>query len=80
MKTSQRGIALLIVLWVTAILMVMVLSFSVMIRAEGYGTIAFKEGIEKKLFAEAGIERGIMEILYRSANRNQTVFQGTGDR
>jgi len=42
MKTSQRGIALLIVLWVTAILMVMVLSFSVMIRAEGYGTIAFK--------------------------------------
>ena len=73
MKTSQRGIALLIVLWVMAILMVMVLSFSVMIRAECYGTIAFKEGIEKKLFAEAGIERGIMEILYRSANQNQTV-------
>ena len=73
MKTSQRGIALLIVLWVTAILMVMVLSFSVMIRAEGYGTIAFKEGIEKKLFADAGIERGIMEIVYHSANRNQAV-------
>lgn len=73
MKTSQHGIALLIVLWVTAILMVMVLSFSVMIRAEGFGTIAFKEGIEKKLFAQAGIERAIMEILYRTANQNQTV-------
>jgi general secretion pathway protein K len=70
---SQRGIALLIVLWVMAILMVTVLSFSLMIRAEGFGAIAFKEGIEKKLFAEAGIERGIMEVMYRSLNRNRIV-------
>jgi general secretion pathway protein K len=73
MKTSQRGIALLIVLWVMAILMVAALSFSVMIRAEGHGAMAFKEGMEKKRLAEAGIERGILEIVYRSVNRNQTV-------
>ena len=70
---SQRGIALLIVLWVMMILMVTVFSFSVMTRAETYGTLAFKEGMEKKFLAEAGIERGIMEIMYRSVNQNQTV-------
>ena len=73
MKESQRGIALLIVLWVMTILMAMVFSFSVMTRAESYGTLAFKDGLEKKFLAEAGIERGIMEIIYRSVNRNQAV-------
>lgn len=73
MKGSSRGIALLIILWVMTILTVMALSFSVMTRAESYGTLAFREQTEKKLFAEAGIERGIMEIIYRSVNRNQTV-------
>jgi general secretion pathway protein K len=73
MKESQRGIALLIVLWVMTILMVIAFSFSVMTRAESYGTLAFKAGVDKKLLAEAGIERGIMEMIYRSVNRNQTV-------
>jgi general secretion pathway protein K len=73
MKSSQKGIALLIVLWVMMILMVTVFSFSVMTRAETYGTLAFKEGVEKKFLAEAGIERGIMEMIYRSVNQNQTV-------
>ena len=78
MKASQRGIALLIVLWVMAILMVTVLSFSMMIRAEAYGTLAFKERVEKKRLAEAGIERGIMEIAYRSVHRNRTAtLEGT---
>jgi general secretion pathway protein K len=75
MKGSPRGIALLIVLWVTAMLTVMAFSFSVMTRAESYGTLAFKEGTEKKLLAEAGIERGITEMIYRFVNRGQTVTQ-----
>ncbi len=62
MKAPPRGIALLIVLWVMTVLTVMVFSFTVMTRAESYGTLAFKERTEKKLLAEAGIERGIMEI------------------
>jgi general secretion pathway protein K len=73
MKGSQRGIALLIVLWVLAVLTVLVFSFSLMTRAESYGTLAFKEGLEKKFLAEAGIERGIMEIIYRSINKNQAL-------
>jgi general secretion pathway protein K len=73
MKESRRGIALLIVLWVMTILTVTAFSFSVMTRAESFGTIAFKEGVDKKLLAEAGVERGIMEMIYRSVNRGQTL-------
>lgn len=69
----QRGIALLIVLWVMTILTVMAFSFSLLTRAEGYGTLTFKEGLEKKLLAEGGIDRGITEIFYRAVNRNQTL-------
>lgn len=72
-KNPQSGIALVIVLWILAILMVMVFSFSVMTRGETYGLLAFKDGMEEKLHAEAGINRGIMEIIYRSVNQNQSV-------
>jgi general secretion pathway protein K len=72
-KISQKGIALLIVLWVMAVLTVMVFSFAVMTRAESYGTLAFREMAEKRLLAEAGIERGVMEIFYWSINRNQAL-------
>jgi len=75
----RRGIALLIVLWVLTILMVTVFSFAVMTRAETYGTFVFREDTEKRYLAEAGIERGILEILYASANRNRTVtLEGMG--
>ncbi len=75
-EESQKGIALLLVLWVMVILMVSVFSFSLMTRAETYGTLAFKEAMEKKFLAEAGVERGIMEIIYRSVNQSQTLVLG----
>lgn len=56
------------VLWVLTILMVIVLSFSFMTRTETLSTLSFMEGIEKKFLAEAGIERGIVEIFYRIQN------------
>ena len=70
---TEKGIALLIVLWVLTILMVIVLSFSVMARTEIYSTLAFKGGIERKFIAEAGIERGITELFYREVYKDQTV-------
>jgi general secretion pathway protein K len=70
---TEKGIALLIVLWVLTILMVIVLSFAVMARTETYSTLAFKGGIEKKFIAEAGLERGIMELFYREMYKDQTV-------
>jgi len=66
----ERGIALLMVLWVLTALMVIVLSFSFMAKTETLATLSFKEGIEKKFLAEAGIERGMVEMLYRSKNLN----------
>lgn len=66
---SQSGVALLMVLWVLTLLMVIVLSFSFTARTETQSTLAFKEGIEKRFLAEAGIERGIIELFYRKQNR-----------
>ncbi|MFH1701886.1 MAG: helix-hairpin-helix domain-containing protein, partial [Nitrospirota bacterium] len=80
MKTiaSQKGIALLMVLWVLTILMVIALSFSSMTRTETYSTLSFKEGAEKKLLAEAGIERAIMELFYRMQNIGmKTILEGS---
>jgi general secretion pathway protein K len=71
--TAEKGIALLMVLWVLTILMVLVLSFSLMTRTETYATSSFKEATEKKFLAEAGLERGILELFYRNANKNQAI-------
>lgn len=66
--SCEKGIALLMVLWVLTVLMVVVLSFSLMSRTETHSTLSFKDGIEKKFLAEAGINRGLMEIFYRRQN------------
>jgi general secretion pathway protein K len=58
------------VLWVLTVLMVIVLSFSFMTKTEALATLSFKEGIEKKFLAEAGIERGVVEMIYRAQNLN----------
>lgn len=68
--SSNRGIALLITLWLLVILSVMAFSFSSLVRTESYSTYAFKDGIENKYIAEAGIQRGIAELFNRIAARN----------
>lgn len=70
---SQRGIALFITMWMLVILTVMVFSFSLLVRTESHATLAFKEGVENKFLAEAGMQRGIVEIIYRNANMNQAI-------
>ena len=73
MTGSQRGIALLLVLWILSILMVIAMSFTFMTRSDAYSALYFREGVQKKYLAEAGIERGIMELIHRSVNKNQVV-------
>jgi len=68
----QKGIALLMVLWVLTILTVMVFSFSYMARTEAYAALSFRQTIEKKFLAEAGMERGIAELFYMNTNKNKT--------
>ncbi|MBS4060993.1 MAG: general secretion pathway protein GspK [Bacteroidetes bacterium] len=72
---TQKGIILIIVLWVLTILMVIVLSFSVMARTESYSTLAYREELEKKFLAEAGVERGIAELFYRNLFKNANIFE-----
>lgn len=72
---TQQGIILIIVMWVLTILMVIVLSFSVMTRTETYAALGFREGLEKKFLAEAGIERGIIELFYRNIYRGQEMLE-----
>lgn len=73
---SSRGIALLMVLWVLMILMVIVLSFSYLTRTEALGTLAYRNSVANKFMAEAGIERAVMEVLYRNQNRALPPVEG----
>lgn len=63
---NRKGFALLLVTWVITALMVVVLTFSFITRVETSTTLSFKELIEKRFIAEAGIQRGILEIFYFS--------------
>jgi len=75
---NDHGIALLTVLWILTILSVLALTFSYMARTETLSTISFKENLEEKFLAEAGIERGVAELFYRTHYRDQEIeFEGT---
>ncbi len=65
---SKDGIALVMVLWILAILMVIVLSSSYMTRTETHATIFFKQATQERFLAEAGIEKAIIELFYRKSN------------
>ena len=64
----------MLVLWVMIVLMVVVISFAALTRGETSAALAFRTGLEKRFAAEAAIERGIMEIVYRGVNRRQAVI------
>jgi type II secretory pathway component PulK len=72
-RDLQSGIALMTVLWIMTILLVIVFSFSYMARTETLSILSFKDGMERKFTAEAGIERGIAELFYRNVYKNQSV-------
>jgi general secretion pathway protein K len=74
---SEDGFALVVVMWIITLLMVIVLSFSAMAKTEIYGTFGFKEAIEKKYLAEAGIQRAVIEFLYRRVQKNQNLASST---
>ncbi len=76
---SERGVALLIVLWLLVILMIIVFSFSFMARTETTSTLVFKEGVEKRLVAEAGIEAAITELFRRTFYKGQQTPSGIDD-
>jgi type II secretory pathway component PulK len=65
--TSERGVALLLVLWVIVFLAFVCAEFSWTMRTEMASAINFKEGTQALYAAEAGINRSIIELLRVSA-------------
>ncbi len=51
--------------------MVIVLPFTVMTRTQSHATLYFKEGMEKRFIAESGMQRALMEMFYRGANKGR---------
>ena len=60
---SERGIALLLVVWVIVFLAFICAEFSWTMRTETATAINFKEGTQAYYAAEAGINRAIIELL-----------------
>jgi len=75
---QERGIALIMVLWIMAIIIVITFSLSLTVRTELFSTNTFKEEIRNKLLAEAGLQRGIMEIHYRRGMGNKVAASDEG--
>lgn len=63
--SQPKGVALLMVLWIIAILSVIVLEFSFGMRTETKITHHFKEDASLYSLAEGGIYRAIVEMIYK---------------
>jgi general secretion pathway protein K len=64
-QKHQKGIALIMVLWVIAILSVVVLEFSFGMRTELNMTGHFKEDLQLYEMAKGGVHRAIVEMIYK---------------
>ncbi len=60
---NERGIALVLVLWVLMLLFIIVFEFCSTMRIEATITKNFKEGERSYYFAQAGINRAIIELV-----------------
>jgi general secretion pathway protein K len=60
---AERGIALMLVLWILTLLSIMVFEFCYTMRIEATITKNFKEGTRSYYLAQAGVNRAIIEIV-----------------
>ncbi len=68
---NQKGIALIMVLWVITILSMVVLEFSFAMRSEVQITRNFQEELQLYAMAEGGVERAIAELVYKTDPKTQ---------
>ncbi len=64
---NQSGVALFMVIWILALLVVIVGQFSFSMRAEVNAARQFKEAAAAYYIAEAGVNRAILEILKQNS-------------
>jgi general secretion pathway protein K len=72
MKSSE-GVALIMVLWVTAILSIVALEFCFAMRTEVHITNNYKDEFQLHAMAEGGIQRAVLELIYKHDTRVQQV-------
>jgi len=70
-KKGETGVALIMVLWVIAILSVVVLEFSFGMRTEANLAKNFKEEASLYALADGGLQRAIVELIYKHDSRIQ---------
>jgi len=72
---NPRGVALIMVLWVIAILTVVVLEFSFAMRTEVNITKNFKEELQLYGIAQGGVQRAIAELILKHDARSQQLIK-----
>ena len=76
-RQHEHGFALMAVVWIITLLSVVALSFAAMAKVDTYATMGFKESMEQKYLAEAGIQRAVVEIMYKRALKMHTTADTT---
>ncbi|MGB4498969.1 MAG: type II secretion system protein GspK, partial [Methylococcaceae bacterium] len=66
---KQRGVALILVLWVLSILMLMAGSFSLTMRRESAGVMAIKANAQANAQAQAGLAIAEAMLLHEDENK-----------
>lgn len=67
---NQRGVALLVVLWIFIFLFVVAFDFSTSVREEATAAHRFSDETQGYYIALAGFERGVYEFLQQSTGRD----------
>lgn len=75
MKSSE-GVALIMVLWVIVILSVVALEFCFAMRTEIHITNNYKEEFQLDAMAGGGVQRTILELIYKHNPRGSTGEKG----
>jgi general secretion pathway protein K len=68
---NQEGVALIMVLWVIAVLSVVVLEFSFAMRTEVNITQNYKEELQLYAMVQGGVQRTIAELIYKHDSKVQ---------
>ena len=76
---NQRGVALLVVLWIFIFLLVVAFDFSTSVREEATAAHRYSDETQGYYIALAGFERGVYEILQQSTGRDALGTQKKAD-
>ena len=76
---NERGVALLVVLWIFIFLLVVAFDFSTSVREEAEAAHRYSDETQGYYLALAGFERGIYEFLQQSGSREAVGTQKPAD-